>query len=243
MELKICHLYCDVLNLYGDRGNMISMKKRLEWRGIDVRIKKLGLGQKSSLADCDLIFIGGGMEFDNALLAEDLRSGRAAELRAAVEDGVSLLAICSGFQLLGQYCEDEKARRTAMAGLLDMYTRAGEERMTGNYSFVCGDKSGGSEVIGFENHIGKTYLGTGLEPLGKILCGHGNNGEDGTEGVRYKNLFGSYSYGPLLPKNPALCDHILLTALERKYGHAELSPMEDVSEKAAYQAMSERLSK
>ena len=240
MEIKICHLYSDVLNLYGDRGNMITMKKRLEWRGIDVQVKKLGLGQKASLSDCDLIFIGGGMEFDNELIAEDLRAGRAAELRAAVEDGVSLLAICSGFQLLGQYCEDAKGK-TAMAGVLDMYTVAGKQRMTGNYKFVCTESCGGSEVIGFENHLGKTFLGAHLEPLGKILSGHGNNGEDGSEGARYKNLFGSYSYGPLLPKNPALCDHILLTALERKYGLKELAPLSDRAELAAFEAMDKRL--
>lgn len=240
MELRICHLYPDVFNLYGDRGNVICMKKRLEWRGIDVEVKKLGLGQKATLSDCDLIFIGGGMEFDNELISEDLRSGRAAELRSAVEDGVSLLAICSGFQLLGRYCEDAKGK-TAMAGILDMYTLAGKERMTGNYKFACTEKCGGSEVIGFENHLGKTYLGAGLEPLGKVICGHGNNGEDGTEGARYKNLFGSYSYGPLLPKNPALCDHILLSALERKYGLKELVPLSDRAEAAAFEAMDKRL--
>ena len=237
MELKICHLYSDVLNLYGDRGNMITMKKRLEWRGIDVQVKKLGLGQKGSLADCDLIFIGGGMEFDNEPLAKDLRAGRAAELRAAVEDGVSLLAICSGFQLLGRYCEDENGRRTEMASLLDMYTVAGKERMTGNYKFLCGEESGGSQVIGFENHLGKSYLAPGLAPLGSVVSGHGNNGEDGTEGARYKNLFASYSYGPLLPKNPALCDCILLTALSRKYGVKALEPLEDKAERAAYEAI------
>lgn len=241
MEIRICHLYSDVLNLYGDRGNMITMKKRLEWRGVNVEVKKLNPGAKASFGDCDLIFIGGGMEFDNELIAQDLRAGRAAELRSAVEDGVSLLAICSGFQLLGEYCQDAKGARSAMSGLLDMYTLAGKERMTGNYKFRCGDISGGSEVIGFENHQGKTYLGAGLEPLGKVLCGHGNNGEDGTEGARYKNLFGSYSYGPLLPKNPALCDHILLTALERKYGLKELAPLTDNAEKAAFAAMDKRL--
>lgn len=240
MELKICHLYSDVLNLYGDRGNMITMRKRLEWRGIDVQVQKSGLGQKSALSGCDLIFIGGGMEFDNEPLAKDLRAGRAAELRAAVEDGVSLLAICSGFQLLGRYCDNGKGERREMASLLDMYTVAGSERMTGNCKFLCGEESGGAEVIGFENHLGKTYLGADLAPLGRVLSGHGNNGEDGTEGARYKNLFASYSYGPLLPKNPALCDCILLTALERKYGLKELEPLEDRAEKAAYEAINLR---
>lgn len=243
MELKICHLYSDILNLYGDRGNMICLEKRLGWRGIDCLIEKVNPGSKASLSDFDLIFIGGGMEFDMKPFAEDLRSGRAQELRAAAEDGSTILAICSGFQLLGRYCENAKGEKTAGAGVLDMYTVEGKGRFTGNYSFLCGEHSGSVEVMGFENHIGRTYLGEGLEPLGGILSGHGNNGEDGGEGARYKNVFGSYSYGPLLPKNPGLCDHILLTALERKYGLKELEPLGDTAEKAAHEAMKLRLSK
>lgn len=241
MELKICHLYSDLLNLYGDRGNIITMKKRLEWRGIDCTVEKLNLGQSGRLTGYDLIFIGGGMEFENAQLAGDMRGGRALELRSAVEDGVSLLAICSGFQLLGNYCENTQGEKTALAGVLDMYTKEDRVRHTANYKFLCGEKSGGFEVVGFENHVGRTYLGTTLEPLGKIISGYGNNGEDGTEGARYKNVFGSYSYGPLLPKNPGLCDHILLCALERKYGLSELEPLRDFSEQAAHKAMSARL--
>ena len=241
MELKICHLYGDVLNLYGDRGNIITMKKRLEWRGIDCAVDKINPGQSASLAGYDLIFIGGGMEFDTRLIADDLRAGRAAELKAAVEDGVSLLAICSGYQLLGRYCQDGKGVKTPMAGVLDMYTVCGKERMTGNYKFVLGEKSGGYEVVGFENHQGKSYLADGVEPLGKVLCGHGNNGEDGGEGARYKNLFGTYSYGPILPKNAKLCDHILLTALERKYGLKELEALNDRAENEAFAAINARL--
>lgn len=241
MELKICHLYGDLLNLYGDRGNIISMKKRLEWRGIDCVVEKLNPGQHAVLSGYDLIFIGGGMEFDTWLIADDLRLGTAVELKAAVEDGVSVLSICSGYQLLGQYCQDAKGEKTSMAGVLDMYSVCGKERMTGNYKFTLGEKSGGFEVLGFENHQGKTYLSSSLEPLGKIICGHGNNGEDGGEGVRYKNLFGTYSYGPLLPKNPKLCDHILLTALERKYGLTKLEELNDTAENEAFSAMNARL--
>lgn len=241
MELRICHLYGDVLNLYGDRGNIITMKKRLEWRGIDCSVEKLNPGQTGSLAGYDLIFIGGGMEFDTRLIADDLRAGRSLELKAAVEDGVSLLAICSGYQLLGQYCQDDKGVRTAMAGVLDMYTLCGKERMTGNYKFTLGEKSGGFDVVGFENHQGKSYLASGLEPLGRVVNGHGNNGEDGSEGARYKNLFATYSYGPILPKNPKLCDHILLTALERKYGLKELEALNDAAENEAFSAINARL--
>lgn len=237
MELKICHLYPDVLNLYGDRGNIIAVRKRLEWRGIGCSVEKLPLGSTLSLAGFDLVIIGGGQEFENSLLCEDLRRGRAAEIRAAAEDGTAFLAIGSGYQLLGRYAEDAKGEKSELAGAVDMYTAAGRERITGNYKFDCG----GFEAVGFENHLGRTYLGEGVQPLGKVLCGGGNNGEDGSEGVRYKNLFGSYSHGPLLPKNPALCDLILSVALERKYGRAELEPLGDAAELAAHAAMSARL--
>lgn len=242
MELKICHLYSDVLNLYGDRGNIICMKKRLEWRGIDCSVTKMELGQGDSLAGCDLVFIGGGMEFENKLIAEDLRRGTAAEIKAAVEDGVSFLGICSGFQLLGQYCENAAGERTEMAGAVDMYSKAAKARHTGNYSFVTDKADGGIEVVGFENHVGETWLGDGVRPLGTILCGYGSNGS-GDEGLRYKNVWGTYSYGPLLPKNPALCDLILLRALERRYGSVSLEALEDKAEKSAHRAMSAKLAK
>lgn len=242
MELRICHLFPDMLDLYGDRGNMICMKKRLEWRGIGCSAEKLNMGQRAGLSGYDLVFIGGGMEFDTKLLAQELRSGMAAELKAAVADGVTVMSVCSGFQLLGAWCEDAQGQRTELAGVVDMYTVAGKQRHTGNYKFICGEESGGSEVIGFENHLGITTLSEGLNPLGRTLCGFGNDGGGG-EGLRYKNLFGTYSYGPLLPKNPALCDHILLTALERKYGKVSLAPLNDEAELAAHAAMSARLDK
>lgn len=243
MEIRICHMYPDVLDLYGDRGNLIAMKKRLEWRGIDCCIEKLPLGSSKNLSGFDLIFFGGGQEFENGAIAADLRSGRAAEISAAIEDGVSVLAICSGFQLLGHYTEDAKGVKTELAGAVDVYTVAGSERRTGDYKFICGEKSGSHEVIGFENHLGRSYLGEGLEPLGKVICGCGNNGEDGGEGLRYKNVFASYSYGPLLPKNPGLCDSILLCTLERKYSISSLEPLGDLAERSAFDAMNARLAK
>ena len=120
-------------------------------------------------------------------------------------------------------------------------TVGSKKRMIGNYKFRCGEESGGSVVVGFENHSGKTRLGSGLRPLGKVLAGFGNNGEDGTEGAHYLNVFGTYSHGPLLPKNPAFCDLLLQTALERKYGRAELSPLDDRAENAAHDEMCARL--
>ena len=241
MELRICHMYPDVLNLYGDRGNILCMQRRLSWRGIEAKVTELPIGEDASLADFDLIFIGGGQDFEQEALLTDLHRGKDASLRSAIEDGVALLAICGGYQMLGEYYETAEGNRCDFIGAIDLHTVGSEPRMIGNYLFRCEEKSGGSIVVGFENHSGKTWLGTGVEPLGWVSSGFGNNGEDGTEGVRYKNVFGTYSHGPLLPKNPAFCDHLLKTALERKYGHADLAPLDDAAELAAHDEMVKRL--
>ena len=241
MELKICHMYPDVLNLYGDRGNVMCMMRRLAWRGIDASVTRLPIGSSASLGDFDLVFIGGGQDFEQQVLLEDLHRGKDREIRAAVEDGVTFLTICGGYQMLGSYYETHDGQRCDFIGALDLYTVGSEKRMIGNYKFQCDVASGGSLVVGFENHSGKTWLGSGIAPLGKVLSGFGNNGEDGAEGARYKNVFGTYSHGPLLPKNPALCDFILSTALSRKYGSAELEPLDDSAELAAHDAMAARL--
>ncbi|MGI5976320.1 MAG: type 1 glutamine amidotransferase [Candidatus Limivicinus sp.] len=240
MEIKICHIYPDVLNLYGDRGNVICMEKRLQWRGIETSVTKLPMGECRSLADYDIIFIGGGQGCEEQLL-DDLHRGKDREIISALEDGKCFLTICGGFQLMGSYSENLKGERFGLLGAVDFYSREGRERMTGDFKFRCTESSGGSVAVGFENHSARTYLGKGIEPLGTVISGHGNNGEDGTEGVRYKNLFGSYSHGPLLPKNPELCDFILLTALKRKYGSAELAPLDDRAEQSAHDYMCGRL--
>ena len=241
MELKICHLYPDVLNLYGDGGNVICMQQRLRWRGIDSSVARLPIGSETGLAGFDLIFIGGGQDFEQQVLLEDLHRGRDREIRAAIEDGMPFLTICGGYQMLGNYYETYDGVRCDFIGALDLCTVGSRQRMIGNYKFRCGESSGGSLVVGFENHSGKTWLGSGLEPLGTVLAGFGNNGEDGTEGARYKNVFGTYSHGPLLPKNPALCDVILATALERRYGSAELAPLDDAAELAAHDEMAKKI--
>ena len=241
MELKICHMYPDVLNLYGDRGNVICMTKRLKWRGIDASVTKLPIGDSRSLAGFDLVFIGGGQDFEQQVLLSDLHRGKDREIKAAVEDGVTFLTICGGYQMLGSYYETYDGKRCDFIGALDLYTKGSVKRMIGNYKFQCSPSAGGSVVVGFENHSGKTWLGSGLEPLGKVLSGYGNNGEDGSEGAHYKNVFGTYSHGPLLPKNPELCDLILKTALERKYGSAELLPLDDSFELLAHDEMCAKL--
>ena len=243
MELKICHLYPDVLNLYGDGGNIRCLTQRLKWRDIGVEVTKMPIGAKDSLAGYDLIFIGGGQDFEQQVLLEDLHRGRDRELIAAVEDGVCVLAICGGYQMLGTYYETHDGKRCDFVGALDLWTIGAKKRMIRNYMYKVPDALGGFTVVGFENHSGKTRLGTSVEPLGKVLAGFGNNGEDGTEGAYYKNVFGTYSHGPLLPKNPAFADLLISTALERKYGKAELEPLDDAAELLAHDEMCARLEK
>lgn len=241
MELKICHLYPDVLNLYGDGGNIRCLTQRLQWRGIKAEVTKMPIGSKESLAGYDLIFIGGGQDFEQQVLLEDLHRGRDKELIAAVEDGVCVLAICGGYQMLGAYYETHDGKRCDFVGALDLWTVGAKMRMIGNYMYRVPEELGSFTVVGFENHSGKTRLGSGVEPLGKVLAGFGNNGEDGTEGACYKNVFGSYSHGPLLPKNPAFADLLLSRALERRYGKAELRPLDDSLERMAHDEMCARL--
>lgn len=243
MEIKICHLYPDILNLYGDQGNITCMKKRLEWRGIDASVTEVSIGQQADLREFDLFFIGGGQDFEQGILLDDLAKGKAADIKAAINDGKTFLVICGGYQMLGNYYKTWDGQMCEFIGAIDYYTVGDKQRMIGNFMYECGPESGGSTVVGFENHSGKTYLGDGIKPLGKILAGYGNNGEDKTEGVRYNNVFGTYSHGPVLPKNPQLADHILKTALESKYPSFEFPDLNDVMELNANRYMVERLSK
>ena len=241
MELKICHMYPDVLNLYGDRGNVMCMTRRLQWRGIEASVTKLPIGAGKSLSGFDLVFIGGGQDFEQQVLLEDLHRGKDREIISAIEDGVTFLTICGGFQMLGSYYETYDGKRCDFIGALDLCTIGSKTRMIGNYTFQCGPDAGGSVGVGFENHSGKTRLGSSVKPLGTVLAGYGNNGEDKTEGVHYKNVFGTYGHGPLLPKNPEFCDFLLKTALERKYGKAELAPLDDRAELFAHDEMCAKL--
>ena len=239
MELNICHLYPDILNLYGDRGNILCMQKRLEWRGIGVTVTGVSIGQALEASAYDLLFVGGGQDFEQEVLLGDLAGAKTEELKSAIEDGLPVLAICGGYQMLGQFYKTWDGQQCDFTGALDLYTVGSEQRMIGNYMFSC--EEAGCNIVGFENHSGKTYLGSGVRPLGRVLEGSGNNGEDGTEGARYKNVFASYSHGCLLPKNPKLADLILQTALERKYGALTLPPLPDTLETAAHTYMENRL--
>lgn len=243
MKLNICHLYPDVLNLYGDSGNIICLKKRLEWRGIEAEITELPIGESADFSQFDLFFVGGGQDFEQEVLLEDLHRGKDKEIISAIEDEKVFLAICGGYQMLGQYYKTYTGEQCDFIGALDLYTLGSQTRMIGNYVFECSPESGGGTVVGFENHSGKTYLGEGVSPLGKVISGFGNNGEDGTEGARYKNVFGTYSHGPLLPKNPQFADMLIMAALRRKYPDAEFPQLEDELENAAHEYMETRLKK
>ena len=240
-KLHICHLYPDLLNLYGDRGNIICMRQRLAWRGLEAEVTELPVGETADFTQFDLIFIGGGQDFEQEVLLPDLRAGKERELKAAIADGKTVLAICGGYQMLGNYYKTWDGQQCDFIGAIDLYTVGSKERMIGNFAFECAAESGGSIVVGFENHSGKTYLGDGVKPLGKIIAGGGNNGSDGTEGVRYLNVFGTYSHGPVLPKNPELCDYILETAFRRKDDSFRLPELDNTVELAAHDAMVKRV--
>lgn len=240
-ELKICYLYPDVLNMFSDGGNIICMKKRLEWRGIKADITEIPVGEKLDVNEYDLFFIGGGQDFEHGIHIDDFTGNKANEIKKAVEDEKVFLAICTGYQLLGNYYKATDGTQYDLSGALDFHTVGCKDRLLGNYCFES-EELDGIKIVGFENHAGKTYLSDSVKPLGKVLKGFGNNGEDMTEGARYKNVFASYAHGSLLPKNPALADYILKTALERKYNKEfELSKLDDTFELNANKAMVERL--
>lgn len=236
MIVRIAHLYPDMLNLYGDRGNIIVLKARLQARGIDCAVDAVTMGKGFNADDYDMLFIGGGQDFEQDVLLDDLKKGKDVQISKAIHNGTPMLAICGGYQMLGKYYKTYDGNKLEYLGALDFYTEGKEERMIGNYAFKTKE---GIEVVGFENHSGRTYLGKDLEPLGKIIKGFGNNGEDGTEGVRFKNTLGTYSHGPVLPKNPQLADLLISKALENKYGKSDLVPLTDTLEqKAQKQVMS-----
>ena len=243
-ELKICHLYPDLLNLYGDRGNIIALKKRCEWRGINVETVSVSLGDPFSAEDYDIIFIGGGQDYEQTIIQDDLMQGKKAAVIEAVEAGKVFLAICGGLQLLGKYYRTHEGNDIECIGALNIWTHGSSDRLIGNLIFECDFlKKDGFDglVVGFENHSGKTYYGPEVKPLGKVVKGFGTNGEDGYEGAVYKNVFCSYSHGSLLPKNPALADHLISLALKNKYkDFVSLQSLDDKFETRARESLIKR---
>jgi CobQ-like glutamine amidotransferase family enzyme len=231
MALTICHLYPDLLNLYGDRGNVIALQRRCEWRGIDVSVEKLTMGESFDPEKYDIVFLGGGQDYEQQIIREDVVMSKGPDIKTAIEDGVVFLCVCGGYQLLGKYYRTWDGTTIDFLGAIDLWTVGGKKRMIGNLIFDSAD----GLIVGFENHSGKTYLGAGVEPLGKVVSGCGNNGEDGFEGARYRNVFCTYSHGSVLPKNPAFADRLISTALLRKYPLASpLAPLDDSLELQAH---------
>ncbi len=223
--MVIGHLYPEHLNIYADRGNIEVFLRRCEWRGIECRVSTCGLGE--ALPQADLYYLGGGQDRDQMLVAHDLQS-KSGDLRSAVDDGAAVLAVCGGYQLLGHRYRGHHGDEMPGTGLVDLETVAGEDRMIGNITLECDLEGGGVRtLVGFENHAGRTHLGAGLKPLGRVVRGRGNNGEDGGEGVRDGRVIGTYVHGPLLPKNPWLADLIITEALSRRNGSVELEPLDD----------------
>ena len=246
MKLTIHHLYADMMNLYGDRGNVISIKKRCEWRGISVDIVDVGLGERIRPTGCDLFLFGGGQDREQALLAEDLAGSKGADLRSIVEGGGVVLGVCGGYQLMGHSYETLEGETLPGVGIFDLHTqprKLDEERLIGNVlARVRAPETGETrEIVGFENHGGRTYLGDDLEPLGEVLVGYGNNGKDGTEGARRLNAYGTYLHGSLLPKNPWLTDQLILNAVRRTDENFELEPLDDTTERSAFSSVAGRV--
>ena len=244
-RLTIHHLYADMMNLYGDRGNVISIKKRCEWRGIPVEVVDVGLGERVRPTGRDLFLFGGGQDREQALLADDLSGSKGADLRAIVEDGGVILGVCGGYQLMGHHYETPEGEKLPGVGIFDLHTeprKPDEARLIGNVlvDVPAPETADERRIVGFENHGGRTYLG-GTEPLGRVVAGFGNNGRDGTEGARRLNAYGTYLHGSLLPKNPWLTDQLILNALRRTDDSFELEPLEDSVERRAFEAMSGRL--
>lgn len=236
MELNICHLYPELLNMYGDIGNILILKSRAAARGIDVKVINHSVGDVFDSENTDIVMFGGGQDFEMSVVERDIKDRIIGDMRMFIETGGVMLAICGGYQMLGRYYVTPEGERLDGLGILQHYTEGGERRLIGN---IATDIDG-YLAIGFENHAGRTYIGD-MEPLGKVLKGFGNNGEDGYEGLRYKNTYCTYLHGPFLSKNPRIADELISAALKRKYGTVSLTPLDDDFEDSARRMMQKKM--
>lgn len=244
-RIQIGWLYPEYMNLYGDRGNIIVLEQRSRWHGLDPVVTQVRMGETSDFSKFDLLMIGGGQDREQSLVADDLIKVKGASLGQAIHDGLAVLAVCGGFQMLGKHFKTHKGELIRFTGILDLWTEGSDDRMIGNCvieSDLFGEKT--QTIVGFENHSGKTYLGKGVRPLGRVVKGYGNNGSDKQEGVIFKNTVGTYLHGSILPKNPHLADWLLGRALERRYGgQVKLTNLNDELEQRAHQAIIARFGK
>ena len=256
-SLTIGWLYPELMNIYGDRGNIITLVKRCEWRGIKAEVRHLNPGfSHEQLATCDLLVMGGAQDRQQTMVNKDLLRIKPY-LSKLIEDGIPGLYVCGGFQFLGKYYREADGKIIKGLGIFDLYTEnpgGNIPRLIGNIAVDAGSlwqmARGQStsyalpatrSLVGFENHGGRTFLGKKVKPLGKVIKGLGNNGKDGSEGAIYKNSFGTYMHGPILPKNPHFADHLLRLALERKYPSIKLEELDDTLEWQAHDYIKRKL--
>lgn len=239
MDFRIAFLYPELMNIYGDRGNILTLSRRAQWRGIDVTVDKVSIGDHIDHDYYDFYFFGGGQDKQQIAVSADLQGQKGDALKEAVERGAVILSVCGGYQLLGHYYRPFDADDLPGIGLMDVHTDASNTRYIGNV-LIESHLPGVGTIVAFENHSGCTFLGPGVRPLGKSLIGGGNNGKDGTEGAVYKTAYGCYLHGSLLPKNPRLADYLLTQALSRRHGPVELAPLDDTLEELAHSQATER---
>ncbi|HEY3374220.1 MAG TPA: hypothetical protein VGK02_04045 [Candidatus Aquicultor sp.] len=254
ISINLYHLYPDAMNLYGDYGNVLALVKRCEWRGFDVVVTHVKQGDSVDFNAADIILMGGGQDRSQQVIAHDLKQ-RECALKEAIEQGVCALTVCGAYQLFGHYFRTKEGLELPGIGVFDVHTEGSDDRMIGNtlidcYSFMTpvdrallfrGSKLRKLELVGFENHSGKTYLQEDVTPFGKVIKGYGNDGASQHEGCRYKNAFGTYLHGPLLPKNPWFADYLIVLALRRKYGeNIEVIELDNSMEAAAFYGAKKR---
>jgi lipid II isoglutaminyl synthase (glutamine-hydrolysing) len=235
VTIRVAHLYPEYLNIYADRGNIAVLTRRAGWRGIGLEVEAVSLGDELRPGEHDLLYIGGGQDREQSLIAPDL-AARGQAIREAVDGGAVVLAVCGGYQLLGRSYRGRDGDELPGVGLFPLETVAGERRMIGDCLLECEFEPGERQTLaGFENHAGVTTLDSGAEPLGRVVAGFGNDGESGFEGVRVGNAIGTYLHGPLLPRNAWLADWILVRALAHRTGERpKLDPLPDALEASAH---------
>jgi lipid II isoglutaminyl synthase (glutamine-hydrolysing) len=242
VKIRVGHLYPDYLNIYADRGNIAVLERRAAWRGHELVVEGIGMDEPVRPGEYDLLYVGGGQDREQALVATDL-AAKGESIGAAVEAGAAVLAVCGGYQLLGRFYRDRAGAELPGAGVFPLHTIAGERRMIGDVLLECELQPGDRRTLaGFENHAGRTILEPGAVPLGRVVAGFGNDGESGREGCRVGRALGTYLHGPLLPRNPWLADWLLEQALAHALGGdpPELEPLPDDLEAQAHDVSASR---
>jgi len=241
VKIVVGHLYPDYLNIYADRGNIAVLSRRAAWRGHELEVRAVSVGDPLWPDEHDLLYVGGGQDREQALVAQDL-AAKAEDVRRAVAGGAAALAVCGGYQLLGRSYRDFHGTELPGIGLLPFDTVAGERRMIGDVLLECELEPGVRRTLaGFENHVGRTRLDPGAAPLGRVVAGFGNDGESGFEGCRVGRVVGTYLHGPLLPRNPWFADWLLGQALAHRLGEPpELTSLLDELETEAHEVSARR---